>query len=316
MVTKDRKCNLIIDSCCDLPADLVESFEVELIKFTFSMSDGEHFDDLGVTMTSHEFYERMRKGEEPKTAQVPYSQIIESFERAALGGIPTVYLVFTSGLSGTYETAAVAARDIMESHPGFELYVVDTKLPSAAEGMLVMEAVRQVDRGLTAKEIVAWAEEARYHIHGFFTMPDLESLRRGGRIPDVAAIAGAKLDIKPIVSYDLDGKLTLHGVARGRKKSIKQLIQLFQDRYKGNDKTVFVVSADALKEQEELAEDVLAATNNSVVIWQTQIGPVIGSHVGPGMIAVVFWGPDRRKSLSISDRIANAVSGRTSSSEQ
>jgi len=315
MVNRDRKCNLIIDSCCDLPADLVDSFDVELIKFTFSMSDGEHYDDLGVTMTSHEFYERMRKGEEPKTTQVPYSQLIESFERAAKNGVPTVYLAFTSGLSGTYEAAVVAAREIKESFPDFELYVVDTKLPSAAEGLLVMEAVRQVDRGLTAKEIVAWAEEARYYVNGFFTMPDLESLRRGGRIPDMAAIAGAKLDIKPIVSYDIDGRLCLHGVARGRKKSIKQLLQLFQDRYQGSDTTMFVVSADAIKEQKELAEDVLRVTNNNVVLLQTQIGPVIGSHVGPGMIAVVFWGSDRRKNVSLSDRIANAVSGRASSSE-
>ncbi|MCL1891015.1 MAG: DegV family protein [Coriobacteriia bacterium] len=325
MAKRIRKCNLIIDTCCDLPAELVTSFDVDLIRFSFMFGEEEHLDDLGATMSSHDFYERMRRGEQPTTAQVPFNQIIESFERALQSGIPTVYLCFTAALSGTFDTASVAAKELMEKHPGTELYVVDTKLPSVAEGLFVMEAVHQLDRGLTAQEMVAWANEARYYVNGFFTLPDLESLRRGGRIPDMAAVAGAKLDIKPILSYDIDGGLTFHGVARGRKKSIKQLLQNFQDRYiapgaEGGElvgdvageglNTVFVASADAPKEQEELAEMVLRATENKVALWHAQIGPTIGSHVGPGMIAVVFWGPDRRKHVSLSDRIANAVSGR------
>jgi len=311
MVVHDRKCNLIIDSCCDLPADLVESFNVELINFPFIMDDGEHFDDLGVSMAYHEFYERMRKGEEPKTAQVPYAQLLETFENAAQTGVPTVYLAFTSALSGTFETAVVAASDICEKYPGSELYVVDSKLPSVAEGLLVIEAVRQIDRGLSARELVAWAEEARYFVNGYFTLPDLESLRRGGRIPDVAAVAGAKLDIKPILSYDVDGGLTFHGVARGRKKSIKQLISLFKESYREDSHNmVCVASADAIREQADIAEQIRKATESKVALWQSQIGPVIGSHVGPGMLAVIFWGSDRRERISLSDRIANKVSGR------
>jgi len=262
-------------------------------------------------MSYHEFYERMRKGEEPKTAQVPYAQLLETFENAVKTGVPTVYLAFTSALSGTFETAVVAARDICENHPGSEFYVVDSKLPSVAEGLFVIEAVRQLDRGLTAKELVAWAEEARYFVHGYFTLPDLESLRRGGRIPDVAAIAGAKLDIKPILSYDVDGGLTFHGVARGRKKAIKQLLALFKEYYREDaHNMVIVASADSRKEQEDITEQVLKATDSKAALWQSQIGPVIGSHVGPGMLAVVFWGPDRRERISLSDRIANKVSGR------
>ena len=275
------------------------------------MSDGEHYDDLGVSMSSHEFYERMRKGEEPKTAQVPYSQIIETFEEAVKSGVPTVYICFTAALSGTYDTAVIAARDVVERYPGSELYVVDSKLPSVAEGMLVIEAVRQLDRGLTARELVAWAEEARYFVCGYFTLPDLESLRRGGRIPDVAAIAGAKLDIKPILSFDLNGGLTFHSVARGRKKSIKQILQLYTEQCRDEVQSLVVVaSADAMKEQREIVEQVMKITENKVAVGQSQIGPVIGSHVGPDMTAIVFWGPDRRERISLTDRIANRVSGR------
>jgi DegV family protein with EDD domain len=316
LLEKNRKCQLIIDSCCDLPAELVSSYDVELIRFTYMMSDGEHIDDLGMTLSHHDFYELMRKGERPTTTQVPVSEITACFERVVARGVPAVYLSFAAALSGSYDTTVMIRDEMVRNNPGLELYVVDTKLPSAAEGLLVMEAVRQMGRGLTAKELVAWAEEARYYVNGFFTMPDLESLRRGGRIPDMAAVVGSKLDIKPIITYDLEGNLTFHSVARGRKKAIKQLLQIYQERQEDNIlNTVLVCSADAIKEQQTLAEQVLKVSTNQIMLWQTQIGTVIGSHVGPGMIAIVFWGPDRRGRLSLSDRIANRIADAKASSE-
>lgn len=310
---KNRKCNLIIDSCCDLPADLVASYDVDLVRFSYFMGDGEHLDDLGVTLSHHEFYERMRKGEQPSTTQVPVAELTACFERAIASGIPTVYLAFTAALSGSYETAALLAESMVKENPGAELYVVDSKLPSAAEGLLVMEAMRQVDAGLTAKELVRWAEEARYYVNGFFTLPDLESLRRGGRIPDMAAVAGAKLDIKPILTYDINGRLVFKSVARGRKKAIKQLLQIYSERQSASGlNTVLVCAADSPKEQASIAEAVLKASSTPITLWQTQIGAVIGSHVGPGMLAIVFWGPDRRKNLSLTDRIAQRVSSESS----
>ena len=306
---RNRKCNLIIDSCCDLPADLVASYQVDLIRFNYTLSDGVYLDDLGVTLSHHDFYDRIRKGEQPTTTQVPIAELTSCFERALESGIPTVYLAFTAALSGSYDTASMLAENMLKEHPGAELYVVDTKLPSAAEGLLVMEAVRQLDAGISAQDLVKWAEEARYFVHGFFTMPDLESLRRGGRIPDMAAVAGAKLDIKPILTYDLEGRLIFKSVARGRKKAIKQLLQLYADRQSNNGlNTVLVCAADTPKEQAALADAVLKVSNNPITLWQTQIGAVIGSHVGPGMLAIVFWGPDRRKNLSLTDRIAQRVS--------
>lgn len=313
---KNRKCNLIIDSCCDLPADLVASYDVDLIRFNYIMSDGEYLDDLGKTLSHHAFYERMRKGEQPSTTQVPVAELTAAFKRALESGKPTVYLAFTAALSGSYDTASLLAETMSKDYPGAQLYVVDTKLPSVAEGLLVMEAVRQLDTGLSAKELVLWAEEARYYINGFFTLPDLESLRRGGRIPDMAAVAGAKLDIKPILTFDIDGRLVFKGVARGRKKAIKQLMQLYADRQGDNSlNTVLVCSADAPKEQAAIAESVLKASATPLTLWQTQIGAVIGSHVGPGMLAIAFWGADRRKNLSLTDRIAQAVASASKDEE-
>lgn len=307
---KKRKCHLIIDSCCDLPADLVASYDVGLIRFTYTLSDGEHLDDLGVTQPHHEFYDLMRKGEEPTTTQVPVAELQVAFQKAIDSGIPTVYLCFPAALSGSFDTASLLAESLVNENPGAELYVVDTKLPSATAGLLIMEAVRQLDAGLTAKELVKWAEEARYYVNAFFTLDSLDSLRRGGRIPDMAAVAGAKLDIKPLLSYDLDGRLTFKGVARGRKKAIKQLLQCYYDREDESTlNTILVCSGDAPKEQNSIAEHLLKTSRKPINVWQTQIGAVIGSHVGPGMLAIVFWGPDRRKNMGLTDRIAQRVSG-------
>lgn len=309
MATRDRKCNLIIDSCCDLPADLVESFDVEVMPFTYIMDDGEHLDDLWTSMSPHDFYERMRKGEHPTTSQVPTATIHKTLEEAAQTGVPTVFLCFSSCLSGTFESILHTWDSMKPDYPDFELHIVDSRLASVAEGLLVVEAVRQCNRGLTASELAEWAREARFYVHGYFTLDGLETLRRGGRIPDMAAVAGAKLDIKPILTFDLDGRLTFFGAARGRKKSLKQLMNIFAERSDLHlQNTVIIGAADADKEQKMLVEQVLNSSKE-VAMWQCSIGPVIGSHVGPEMMAVVFWGPDRRENMLLTDRIAKAVSG-------
>ena len=315
MATSNRRVNIISDSCCDLPFDLYKSLGIGLLHFPYLVDDVEYFDDLYETSTPHQFFERLRKGAEAKTAQIPYVRILEMFEKAAQEPLPTVFLSFSSGLSGNYETMKQACAETLEKFPQAEIYVVDTLLPSIAEGSLVWEAVRQAERGLSAKELVAWAEEARYFVNGFFTIPDLESLRRGGRIPDIAAMAGATLDIKPIISIDLDGRLKLFAAARGRKKSIKLLLQLYEERVSSDEPNVVIVaSADATKELKQMTEQLLKKTTSTPpVIISSSVGPVIGAHVGPDMIAISFWGPDRRESVSLTDRIANAVSNRSNS---
>jgi len=280
------------------------------------MEDGEYLDDLGLSLSHHEFYERMRKGAKPTTTQVPVAELTTLFAEAVASGTPTVFLSFTAELSGSHDTACIIADVMLKENPEAELYVVDTKLPSIAEGLFVMEAVRQLDAGLNAREMVKWAEEARYYVNGIFTLPDLESLRRGGRIPDMAAMAGAKLDIKPLLSYDLDGRLVFKSVARGRKKAIKQLLQFYTERQGESDNNIVLIgSSDAIKEQKAIAETVLKVSERPVSVWQTQVGAVIGSHVGPGMLAIVFWGKDRREDLSLTDRIAKRVSSASESEE-
>lgn len=303
-------CNLIIDSCCDLPYEVVDREGVELVEFPYIMADGEHADDLYRKSSAHDFYQAMRNGEEPTTSQVPVPVYREVFTRAIESGVPTVYLSFSSGLSGSFDAAALVHEQLMAEHPDAELYLVDTCLASVAEALLVYEALRQRENGLSARELALWAEEARYFVDAEFMVDDLEALRRGGRIPSSVAYAGSKLDVKPLLTITTDGKLSLAGVARGRKKGIKQLAEYYTKRKADSRPGRFVVlgNADCEKDAARLKE-ALEKTDDSILFLESSIGPVIGSHVGPGMIAVVFWGNDKREELSVADRIAKKVKG-------
>ena len=295
----DVKCNVIIDSCCDLPPAVIDVPGVELLRFPFMLDGEERFDDMFESMPARDFYNRMRKGAEASTAQIPLHIITEAFERAAESGVPTVYLGFTSGLSGNFNTTALIRDQVVAEHPDAELYVVDTHLASIAEGLLVYEAIRQRAKGLTASELAAWAEEARFYVNELFTLDELEWLRKGGRIPASVAFAGSKLDVKPMLDISIEGKLSL---------SIRQLAEFYRRNAAelGAGSYIVIGNADCPKDVERLKDEIVKI-DDTVMFLETSIGPVIGCHVGPGMLAISFMGKDTREDLSVSDRIAKKV---------
>lgn len=301
-------CNLIIDTTCDLPYELVNVEGVQIVNFPYIMGNREQFDDFYQSITPKDFYNLMRKGETPTTSQVSMADYLAAFTKAIESGVPTVYLCFSSALSGSYNTAVLVRDQLISEHPEAELYVVDTRLASIAEALLVYEAIHQRNQGLTAQEMVAWTEEARYFINELFTLDSLDALKRGGRIPSSVAFAGSKLDVKPMLDITLDGKLGLVGVARGRKKAIRQMAEFYEKNAMsdGSSKMVVIGQADCPKDAERL-KDELRKIDESIYFLDTNIGPVIGSHVGPGMLAVVFWGKDAREATTVSDRIARKV---------
>ena len=302
-----RKCNLIIDTTCDLPSRCIDDEGVILIRMPYSI-DGVGFeDDMFLEQTPHDFYEKMRSGKAPTTSQPSIPTLTRAFDTAQQTGLPSVYLSFTSALSGTYDSACLVAQEFNDESDETRVYVVDSKLPSIAEGLLVLEAINQMNAGLTAQELVEWASEARYFVDALFMVEDLETLKRGGRIPKSAAVAGAKLDVKPLLTLDADGALKIAGIARGRKKGIRQLASYFEKNTRVSaGQCVIVGDADCKKDNDKL-RDQLVKQNESLITIQSNIGPVIGSHVGSGMLALCFWGDDRRQNMSISDRIAKKV---------
>ena len=304
-----RTCTLIFDSCADFAPKVAEQLGVEVIHFPYVIGGEEHLDDLWQSMTPHEFYERMRAGERATTSAVSPGRYYEVFSRAAERGLPTLYLGLTAGLSSSISAAEQAAEMVRAEHPGFELYVLDNLLPSATAELLAIELVRQAGNGLTAEELYEWAKDARYFIQGYFTLESLDALAAGGRIPPAAAQIGGKLDVKPELSYDLNGSLTLRGVCRGRKKALRAILNEFRENY-AHDPSLpaAIVTSDAEKDGDWLEAAVRKEPGcEDLVIIRSSISPVIGSHVGPGMVGFGFWAKDRRERLSLTDRIARKV---------
>ena len=302
-------CNLILDSTCDLPRYIWDKPGITMLHFTYSEGDSTYVDDLFESRTPKDFYDWMRAGHAPLTSQPTQAEFEDAFREAIQSGIPTVYLAFGHALSGCYDGAMIAReRMIEEFGSDIELYVVDTMLPCTPQGLLVAEAIRLRDSGMSATELVAWAEEARYFVNVMFMVDNLESLAHGGRIPSGVAVAGDKLDVKPMLSIDLEGALTFVGVSRGRKKGIKRLAEYFAKNHSTQgDAPLFACgNADCPHDLDRLCALIEEAESRALLI-RHDIGPTIGSHVGPGMISISFWGSDRRENLSISDRIANKV---------
>ncbi|MBO4365647.1 MAG: DegV family protein, partial [Eggerthellaceae bacterium] len=300
---------LIIDSCCELPREFWDRPDITMLHFTYQDGEESHVDDLFESVTAHEFYESIRKGATPFTSQPSQAEFEDAFQAALDAGKDAVYLAFSSGISGAYEGACVARDRVMErrqtSHP--RIYVLDLKIGCTPQSLLIAEAIRHMDRGLTAEELVSWAEEARYYVQTIFMVDDLDALRRGGRIPAGVAYAGAKLDVKPLLSFDIDGKLTMVGVARGRKKGMRAMADFYKKAHDPHGVAqVGIGNADCPRDAERMSVLVREIDPNAMIL-RTNIGTTIGCHVGPGMISCCFWGSDRRENLSVSDRIARKI---------
>lgn len=309
----EAQCNLIVDSCCDLPYAAVNRPGVFLLPFPYMVQGTEHSDDFYQSTTAHDFYDAMRSKNAvlPSTSQIPSTDLHAVFSEAIATGLPSVYLSFSSGLSGSYDMACMVRDKLLEDHEGAEVFIVDTKLASIAEGLLVLGAIEQREAGLSATELVAWAEEARWYVNAQFMVDSLDALQAGGRIPASMAMAGSKLDVKPLMGFDLAGRLSLVGVSRGRKKGMRSLVDYFNKRNDTNapSQRVVIGNADCEHDAERLRDAIAKDTSNALFL-HTSIGPVIGSHVGPDMLACVFWGPDRRDEVGVAERIARRVKER------
>ena len=306
-----RTCNFIVDSGADFSPAVLRRLGIHMVPLTYADADGEYVDDLWESISAHEFYERMRKDPEKRytTSAVPVGRYIEVFEEAAKDGVPTIYLGIASGLSSSIEHAEQAAEEIRGRYPGFELYVLNSRCDSAAIELLAIEGMRLAAQGFTAEEVYNWARDARYFIHGYFTLDNLTALAAGGRIPPAAAQMGGKLDIKPELSYDTNGALSMRGMCRGRRKALKAILEDFRESYCGDTTLpVAIVSSDAEKDADWLEGQLRREKDcESLLVIRSQVSPILGCHVGPGMVALIFWGADRRERLSFTDRIARRL---------
>ncbi|WP_251449222.1 DegV family protein [Vermiculatibacterium agrestimuris] len=285
---------IVTDSSADLTQELVEELELSVLPLSFTIRGTtleDHPDKRN--MSSKEFYQLLRDGEMSTTSAVNMQQYIDLLEPVLTEGKDVLILSFTSGLSNTCQASMMAASELREKFPERKIEVVDTLCASAGQGLLVWCAGKKRLAGESLEAVRDWCEENKMKVCHWVTVNDLMHLKRGGRISATTALAGTLLQIKPIIHVDDAGKLDTVDKARGRKAALDYLVKKVQDTaIDPQEQTVFLSHSDC---QEDI-EYVAAQLREKVGVKDVKIcdiGPVIGSHTGPGCAVVFFFGQPR-----------------------
>ena len=287
-----REFALMTDSCCDLTAEMAEQLELTVLPLSV-MQDGKEYKNYldHRELDPAVFYDRLRKGSIGSTSAANVAAFHESLEALLKEGKDVLCLCFSSALSTAYQSAVIAAQELQESYPDSKIYVVDTKCASMGQGLLVYLAGREKAAGKTIDEVKAYVEETIPHLCHWFTVDDLNHLKRGGRVSAAAALLGTMLQMKPVLHVDDEGRLIPVSKVRGRKASIKALLDKMEE-LAVNTEEVFISHGDCLGEVEEMAKEIQKRFGTRKVRIN-YVGPVIGNHSGPGTIALFFLGKHR-----------------------
>ena len=281
------------DSGCDISPALLEQWGVKFCELRF-LFNGEAKSYTNREMSEKDFYQRMRDGDSAKTSAVNVEEFKEAFEQELKAGNDVLYIAFSSGLSTTYNSGRIAAEELQELYPERKIIAIDSLAASAGHGLLVYLTVQEKTNGATIEEAAAFAEGMKWRLCIWFTVDDLEYLKRGGRVSPTVAFVGGLLGIKPILFMDNEGHLISRSKVRGRKAAIQALAdkytELATDHKNG---TVFISHGDCEEDAKELANLMKKAHGVDTKII-TYVGPVIGSHSGPGTLALFFVGEERK----------------------
>ena len=282
---------IITDSCCDFPTPMYETLGLSFVPLSVEFR-GETNDDRNDDSLK-EMYDGLRSGQAAKTSAVNPSRWGEVIEPALAAGQDVLVLAFSSGLSTTYQAAVIAAEELGEKYPDRTIRVVDTLCASMGQGLLVWYACKKRDEGLSLDALYSWVMENRLHLCHWFTVDDLMYLKRGGRISAATALVGTMLQIKPLLHVDDEGHLISMSKARGRKAAIDALVRKAQELGAGYDNsTMFISHGDCREDAEYLARQLKEKCGVKEVVI-SYVGAVIGSHSGPGTLALFFLGSHR-----------------------
>ena len=285
---------IITDSTSDLTQKMVDELGVEVIPMNFTIGTDSFVDYPDERdILSHDFYQRIAAGEPSTTNQIPLTTFVEVFEKYLKAGTDVLYLGFSSGLSGTYNNSVLVARDLAQKYPERKIYAVDTLAASLGEGLLVWHAVQKQRAGASIDEVRNWMEQNRNRMHHWFTVDDLNHLKRGGRISGAAALMGTMLGIKPVMHFDDEGHIILMDKIRGRKQSLDDLVKhMSLTGEDAQDQMIFISHSDS-QEGAEYVKGMVAAKFGTTRFSMAPIGPVIGAHTGTGTVALFYLGKDR-----------------------
>lgn len=276
---------IVTDSAADLPKEVLAEYGIEVLPLMVYLGE-EEFSD-GETLNPKEMFDGMREGKVYKTAQVPLHTFREQFQAYAERKEECLYVAFSSGLSGTYQSSVLARNEILEDHPEFQLEIVDTKCASLGFGLVVLKAAELAREGRSLSEVTEAVRSHAEHMEHIFTVDNLEYLQRGGRVSRTAAFIGGLLNIKPVLHME-DGKLIPLEKMRGRRKVLERMTAIMEERGRGLKEQLIGISHGDDLEAAETLRDMIRERFGCDRFLISQIGGAVGAHSGPGTLALFF----------------------------
>ena len=285
---------IVTDSSANLSKEMVQSLGVRMVSLSFffgeqeyrSYSETEEFDYSN-------FYNKLRNKEHAKTSLINAERFVEEFEKVLSAGKDVLAIIMSSGISGTFQSAKIAADTVREKYPDRQVIVIDTLSASVGQGLLVYYAAKMKEEGKSMEEIADWIYKNRLNMVHQFTVDDLFFLKRGGRLSGGVAIIGTILQIKPVLHVDNEGHLIAQEKVNGRKKSINRMVEIFKENaIDPENQVVAICHGDCAKDAEYLAKKVREEANVKDIIVNF-LDPVLGAHAGPETVALFYLGKQR-----------------------
>ena len=289
-----------IISCCstaDLTAEHFEKRDINYICFHFELGGKQYTDDLGKSIAFHDFYQAMVDGAETKTSQVNADEYKEYFAKFLEAGKDILHVCLSSGISGSINSAMIAKAELEEKYPGRKIYIVDSLGASSGFGLLMDKLADLKDQGMGIDEVYAWAQENRLKLHHWFFSTDLIFFVKGGRVSKTSGFVGTMLNICPLLNMDHEGHLIPRYKIRTKKKVIKAIVDKMEEHAQGGlnySGKCFISQSDCYEDARavaDLVEERFPKLDGKVEI--NYVGTTIGSHTGPGTVALFFWGDER-----------------------
>lgn len=279
---------ILTDSGCDLPNGLAKELDLVVLPLSVTVAGKEYRNYLDEREISHkDFYALLRAGNTGKTSAINLDTFKQAMEEILQEGKDILYLGFSSGLSGTYQVGALAAEEMSEKYPDRKILTADTLCASLGQGLLVYYAVMQKRAGKSIEEVRDFVLQNRPNLSHWFTVDDLNHLKRGGRVSAATAMVGTLLNIKPVLHVDDEGHLISMEKARGRKASIQRLAAKVLEDMLSQDQPIFISHGDCAEDAEYLAS-LLRGKPHVGEVTVGYVGPVIGAHSGAGTLAIFF----------------------------
>lgn len=282
---------ITVNSTVDLPKEWLEERHIPVIPLKYTI-DGETYKGME-GLSSKEFFQKLREGKMAVTSQVNPEEAKEALKAFLKEGKDILHLAFSSGLSGTYNSMRIAAEELEEEYPERKVIVIDTLCACLGEGLLLYYALKRKGEGKSIEEVAQWAEENKLHVCHNVAIDDLNHLQRGGRVSKTTAILGTMVQVKPIIHMDDKGLLQVIGKERGRKKALNKIVDMAVEQARGWENDIIMITHGDCAEDAEYVAELVRKKMGIENILVNNIGEVIGSHTGPGVVAVFCMGSKR-----------------------